>query len=151
MPYAEECSRERCKWIGCKIGSGKCDRKTAVLHPDFDRNGVAFHIHTKSLRLQNQAHACKIVKHYNSENRKTGCQDLFCIDSSMPLMIMTIDTTEIRGRMPEIFSICLPMIHRRKMPRSTGIRTTFTAEITILKKETSTHAPARGIQRQCHQ
>ena len=61
----------------------------------------------------------------------------------MPLMIMTIDTTEIRGRMPEIFSICLPMIHRRKMPRSTGIRTTFTTEITILKKETSTHAPAR--------
>ena len=83
MPYAEDCSRERCKWIGCKIGSGKCDRKTAVLHPDFDRNGSSFCIfHTKkSGSSKSKPHACKIVKNYNSENRKTGCQDLFCIDS----------------------------------------------------------------------
>ena len=56
--------------------------------------------------------------------------------ATIPLMIMTMDTTEISGRMPDNFSICLPISLRRRIPRRTGISTTFTTEITIPEKDT---------------
>ncbi len=102
MPYAEDCSRERCKWIGCKIGSGKCDRKTAVLHPDFDRNGSSFCIfHTKTCKLQVQAPCLQDSEVQIPRTAKPDVRIFSALTATMPLMIMTIDTTEIRGRMPE--------------------------------------------------
>ena len=57
-------------------------------------------------------------------------------------MIITIDTTEISGRTSDIFWICFPQTQLIRIPRSTGTRTTFTTEITIAQKDTSTQAPA---------
>ena len=64
------------------------------------------------------------------------------LTDTIPLMIITMDTTEISGSTSDIFWICFPKIQFIKIPRRTGISTTFTTEITIARKDTSTQAPA---------
>ena len=62
-------------------------------------------------------------------------------------MIMTIATTDTSGITSDTLSTCSPARLRRKTPRRTGTRITFTTESTIAQKETSTQAPARTYTR----
>ena len=116
-----------------------CDSKTAVLHTDFDRKGrLLCHIpHGRCVRQSNPspipARLCKITI---QSTRNPDVMIFSAFTATIPLMIMTMDTTEISGRMPDNFSICLPISLRRRIPRRTGISTTFTTEITIPGKDT---------------
>ena len=79
------------------------------------------------------ARLCKITI---QSTRNPDVMIFSAFTATIPLMIMTMDTTEISGRMPDNFSICLPISLRRRIPRRTGISTTFTTEITIPGKDT---------------
>ncbi len=57
--------------------------------------------------------------------------------ATIPLMIMTMDTTEISGRMPEVLQICLPISLRRRIPRElVSVPPPFTTDMTIPGKDT---------------
>ena len=119
VPDTEDCSRKCCQRACRKICSRKGNGKSAVLHSDFNCDCCCLGIfNMKYFRSQKaKSHTAQIVDRHNNQYKHTAAYNFFCIDGYNS--------------------------GNDHHDRYTGIRITFTTEITIAQKDTSTQVPAR--------
>ena len=127
VPYTEDCPRQCANGFAAKFAVASVIARPLFCIPTSIARAVALSYSTWKMRPASNpspipARLCKITI---QSTRNPDVMIFSAFTATIPLMIMTMDTTEISGRMPDNFSICLPISLRRRIPRRTGISTTL--------------------------
>ena len=140
MPYTENSTWKCCQWIAAKLAAARETASPLFCMPTSIAIAVVRVYSTwKILAARSPSIIPQKLWIATTPRTRTPQFKIFsALTATIPPMIITMATTEINGMTSETLSTCSPASVRRRIPRSTGIRITFTTDSTIAQKDTST-------------
>ena len=140
MPYTEDRARKCCKRIAAKLAAASETARPLFCMPTSIAIAVVLEYSTwKIFAARKPSIIPQKLWIATTPSTRTPQLTIFsAFTATIPPMIITIATTDTSGITSDTLSTCSPARLRRKTPRRTGIRITFTTEITIAQKDTST-------------